>query len=1158
MFTNEVQVIIDRAKDIASSLGASELTLEAIAASVVQDSGAARLLAEALHVDESKLAQRFPTPAELTRCRGKLTVSTDAREMLSVAKALVERSPLAEHPTFIGPAHLVCALARAVMRGDAHGIDAREEERLLGLLDRSVEQAAEPARLGDLTRRLRALRNELLARVYGQDNAVHQFIEGLFSTEVVAAVDKERRQPSGLFVFAGPPGVGKTFLAELGASYLDRPIRRFDMSAYAHSHEASRLIGTPPIFQGAEPGMLTGFVQQNPNAVLLFDEIEKAHPSAILFFLQLLDAGRLEDKFTEQDVDFRNTILIFTTNVGRSLYENENSAGVHAANAAFHRSTVLDALRNERDPRTGEPFFPAPICSRLATGYPVLFDHLRVDDLARIAEVELRRVAALLERQTRQTYEISEELPLALVLREGARADARTVKARAEAFLKEEVFKACQLFADEHIDSAMDDIRKVAVELDQQHAGAVAEQIFKPSVRPSVLFVGPKHLGRMYAETISSVDWSVASSADQAFDVLTRQSVDFVLLDLSLQPPPEVTPGVPVGDFHDLSSLRTADTSVLPFDHVPLAARKYALGQQLLEHLHRRLPEIPVFLFSLAVQDDSAQDVDDELLLACVRAGGARGALRTALAARNQRDFDRKRDSFREDIERIATRLRRERIAAELAAQSQVVIFDTAPQLANRNSSLTVRCRNFRLIRAVHSADATALVSDIDRPTTCFDDVIGASAAKDALRFLHDWLREPKKYAAAGVETPRGVLLTGPPGTGKTMLARALAGESDCAFLVEAGTNFVTKYAGSGPENVRSLFARARRYAPAIVFIDEIDAIGANRGEARAGFVGHSEALTLEQLLTEMDGFSKTTSRPVIVIAATNYPEKLDPALRRRFSRVIEVELPTRDERELYLRTRLEAKTKHAVTDDMLRRIAVQTAGKSIADLEGILAEAAVMALRNEGLINDDVLSEAFETVTMGEVKGGGDLQRTARHEAGHALLMCLTGEPPIFVSIVGRGNLGGYAAFDVSEERRAHTRVDLENQICQCLGGREAERLYYDDGLGESTGPANDLEQATCIAEAMVKQFGMADEIGFVRIHDERVLLGTVGERAHAAVRRIIEEQGERARALLEKHRDSLDRIAHELLERNRLLQAELIDLLPEELRKSFGQFRV
>jgi ATP-dependent Clp protease ATP-binding subunit ClpA len=354
MFTTDAQIVINRAKDIAISQGESQFTIKAVAMSIAIDHRGARLLAQCFAIDPAELQRLFPCPNPLQRCPGKLPLSQDVREMLALAKVFIAKAPAPSHPSLIGLPHLACAVAPSLPAEALHGISLPNEARVLALLAEWVEESTRPPSLGELTRRLRALRTELLQRVYGQEHAVQQFIDGLFNTEVVAAADTERRKPCGLFIFAGPPGVGKTFLAELGSSFLDRPFKRFDMSAYAHGDEAITLAGSPRLYHGAQPGTLTDFVQRDPNALLLFDEIEKAHVSTIQLFLQILDAGRLQDKFTEQDVEFRDTIVIFTTNVGRSLYDNQNAAGVHQVNATFHRNTILDALRSEIDPHTRE------------------------------------------------------------------------------------------------------------------------------------------------------------------------------------------------------------------------------------------------------------------------------------------------------------------------------------------------------------------------------------------------------------------------------------------------------------------------------------------------------------------------------------------------------------------------------------------------------------------------------------------------------------------------------------------------------------------------------------------------------------------------------------------------------------------------------------
>ena len=412
-----------------------------------------------------------------------------------------------------------------------------------------------------------------------------------------------------------------------------------------------------------------------------------------------------------------------------------------------------------------------------------------------------------------------------------------------------------------------------------------------------------------------------ASSHAEAMEKLAVEDVDFVLLDLWV--------GVGAGAKPDRA------------DYMALEARELQQGREMLKRLHERFPLIPVYLLSFlqrageacaeadqqesdqmtgncatimldgshggtgeAVFDDEKQrqPVDDELFLACVQAGGARGLVSTDFGIGKGRSQGASAREFARTVAAIHHRLYREKKARALAKERKVLSFDTVSDLDRDRRTLNIRLCNFRLSRALDASDAGELVEDISRPATRFDDVLGATEAKKSMQFIVDWLRNPKKYHALGLRAPKGVLMAGPPGTGKTMLARAVAGESDCAFLEKSATSFVTMWQGSGPQNVRDLFARARRYAPAIVFIDEIDAIG----KARTGSSNtRAEEETLNALLTEMDGFSAAgnDNAPVIVVAATNLVKHLDEALKRRFDRTIEVEKPDRAARLTYLKS---------------------------------------------------------------------------------------------------------------------------------------------------------------------------------------------------------------------------------------------------------------
>ena len=1153
MFTDSGQAIIDLAKDYSFSSGAPELVLPCLLCAIGSHSEVGVLLSECVGLPRETLREKLPKFEQAVPCPGKLPLSESVRLVLARAREFSAEVPDRYHPGLINPRHLAAAVGVTPEACTILCVSSRSREHVMSLLASWSEQEANAPRLGELTERLRILRGELLASIFGQDHAVHTFVEALFNAEVVAEADAKRQSPRSLFVFAGPPGVGKTFLAELGAAQLQRPFKRFDMSSYSGFQQNEALIGMARSFHGSHPGSLTEFVEKNPNAVLLFDEIEKAHINTIHLFLQILDAGILEDKYHERNVSFRDTTVILTTNAGRQLYDRPNTSGVLSANSGFHRKTILDALENEKNPQTGQPFFPSAICSRLATGYPVLFNHLRINELERVVRTGLGRFAHLFERQYFKRITFDDLVPMCLVLREGARADARTLRSRAEAFAKTEVFSFCQLFKTDRIEDVLSQVDCIhfGMETDFKNTSTDVRALFEPPNRSTVLLVADSDLARHYAGSIPDVDWRTASSGEEALRVLADGIVDLVLLDLWIGP-----------------TLSSGSVTIDKFDHVPASSRRLAMGQELLRKIHERLPELPVYLLSVSQSDDENNrrgSVDEELFMACVRAGGARGTLVTSSIDTDAKSWKANCDKFGALIGQTARLLYRENAAARIAQEHKILAFDTAPHLGAKNRQAYIRLRNLRIARAIAAADAGEVLQEVERPEVRFDDVIGATAAKEELQFFIDYLKNPRRFAALGLKPPRGVLLYGPPGTGKTMLARAMAGESNLAFIPATASSFVTIWQGSGPENVRQLFERARRYAPAIVFIDEIDAIG--RVRSGASGAAHGEEMALNALLTEMDGFTgPSPDRPVFVLAATNFkvrsedqesPERstrtLDPALVRRFSRTILVDLPDAAARRTYLAQRLSENGSVAISDGAIDLLAEKSVGMSISDIEGVIEAAARTALKKGKKMNDQFLQEAIDSAREGEVKVWSPefLENTARHEAGHTIMYWLSGWWPPEVSIVARGDHGGGMRRSESEmKRETLTRDEMLARIRTCLGGRAAEILYYGSSAGLTTGASGDLEHATNIARQMICCYGMDEEFGLLVTPElfkhAEAISSPLYQQVAVAASKILKEQMEQTRSTLEQNRVHLDAVAKALQEKNRLYRSDLEELLP------------
>ena len=446
-----------------------------------------------------------------------------------------------------------------------------------------------------------------------------------------------------------------------------------------------------------------------------------------------------------------------------------------------------------------------------------------------------------------------------------------------------------------------------------------------------------------------------------------------------------------------------------------------------------------------------------------------------------------------------------------------------------------------------------------DNKKVTFDDVAGADEEKEELQEVVDFLRAPDKYTALGARIPHGLLLVGPPGTGKTLLARATAGEAGVQFLSISGSDFVEMYVGVGASRVRDLFDQAKKLAPAIIFIDEIDAVGRKRGSGLGG--GHDEKeQTLNQLLVEMDGFGRTEG--IIVLAATNRPDILDPALLRpgRFDRQIQVNRPDVKGREDILK--VHAKDKRLDESVNLKTIARSTAGFTGADLSNLLNEAAILAARNNrpAFTMEDV-DEAMMKILAGPAKKSHvasrrDLKTTAIHEAGHAVAMYRlpTHDPVRHISIIPRGRSLGATWSLPSEDSSNPTRNEMYEQIVALLGGRVAEDLFLGD---ISVGASNDIERATKLAKDMVARYGMSEKIGTVSyLDDGEVFIGRdyqttksyseqVACTIDQEVKTLIDRAYEHCRKILTENSEKLNALADYLLQNESITGAQFADLM-------------
>lgn len=456
-----------------------------------------------------------------------------------------------------------------------------------------------------------------------------------------------------------------------------------------------------------------------------------------------------------------------------------------------------------------------------------------------------------------------------------------------------------------------------------------------------------------------------------------------------------------------------------------------------------------------------------------------------------------------------------------------------------------------------------------ENPTVTFDDVAGADESKEELKEVVEFLREPQKFIQLGARIPKGVLLVGPPGTGKTLLAKAVSGEAGVPFFSISGSEFVEMFVGVGASRVRDLFEQAKRHSPCIIFVDEIDAVGRQRGAGLGGSHDEREQ-TLNQMLVEMDGFDTDTN--VIIMAATNRPDILDPALMRpgRFDRRVTLDRPDVKGREEILKVHVKGKPLDPEAD--LASVARATPGFTGADLENLVNEAAILAARrNKKSIGQPEMEEAIERVVMGPERksrliSAEEKRIIAYHEAGHAVVANAIAEadPVQKVTIVGRGQAGGVTWFRPDEDRVLMSRKKMMATLAYALGGRAAEELVFDD---ITSGASNDIEQVTRMARAMVTRMGMSSELGPMvygqaqemiflgrEISEQRDYSEDVANQIDREVRRIIDQAYGKARAILAEHREKLDAVAAKLLEVESLTREEFEAIFPPPSGKRSG----
>ena len=938
----------------------------------------------------------------------------------------------------------------------------------------------------------------LLENIYGQDNAINNFVSGYFQSRIKTLSGKEIKKPKSVFLFAGPPGVGKTFLSEQVAEALGLPFQRFDMSEYITAEEGVGLFaGTQRSYKNAKEGLVTGFVAENPRCVILFDEIEKAHLNIMNLFLQILEGGRLTDRFTEKEVSFTEAIMIFTTNAGKNLYEDSEFTNL----STIPRKKIIKALATDKKPKTDELMFPPAICSRFSAETVVMFNHLEASNLAKIAKRELDKDVDAFESATSIKVEIDKSIPSAILFSEGGKADARSVSGRAKSFFHDELYELLRL-----VSSGIGALKQINIKVSMDNCDEDSAKLFVNSQNTQILLFSNNPNITKCAQALPSIICHTVDNIEEAKKVMFNNDITLVLSDIQCN----------AKNTRKVLNVEDIDSD----------------GIEFLEYVLTKTA-VPAYI----IQEHDG-DIGEQEFLSFAKIG-ARDIITADLENPEQFNLI---ITQRCDIAYQQSKM------LKLARESKVLSYKTSQTLSEDGSVAEISLYNFHLSVVTDVEDDDNILNSISRPNIKFNKVIGAKDAKEELAYFVEYLKDPIKYIRKGVAAPKGILLYGPPGTGKTLLAKAMAGESNLTFIAAEGNQFIKE----GADGVHNIFKTARKYAPSILFVDEIDAIGKNRNVTDA----YSSILTA--FLTEMDGFKTDTSKPVFVLAATNYSvdedsaRSLDAALLRRFDRRICVDLPNKEERRQFLEMKLREHPNATISPSQLENACIRSTGMSLAELDSVFELALRMSIRSEDMvINDAIFEEAFETFNSGEKKKWDreTMLRTARHEAGHALICWLSGDKPSYLTIVSRGNHGGYMQHGDSENKFGYTKAELRSRICTSMGGRAAEIVYYGNEDGISTGPSGDIYSATKTAERMICYYGMDEEFGMSYIGSDAVTFNY--ERIRQRINQILDEELKKAVEIISANRVAIDALVDALLENSQLRENEIDEILKSTTNK-------
>lgn len=914
-----------------------------------------------------------------------------------------------------------------------------------------------------------ALNRELNKKIIGQVKAVNHLSNGYLSSSLVSSDG-----PRLIYTFAGPSGVGKTYLGSSFCELLNQheqsgyAFTEFNMEQYSHEKDAMKLFGTGVQYTDASLGTLTSKVRACPRHILLFDEIEKAHNTVIQTLLGMLDKGVAQDQTSQELINFKQCIVIFTSNLGQDVL---------AKNTQGHALNVFDVLRQTANPSSGTKL-SFEFINRLAKGYSVLFSQLRANHYLHIAEQAIKQSA-------RSNHNVTFNWPMRfssfLVRALAPEISARQLGTILSKIKADILTKSADLL-DDHSETI-------------EYAVKVNESSTQAEARQMLLFDNDRRLHNALNVLDTNVNIDHVATLESLPEQMKHQRPDALLI--------------------DSESVSQSQTSL----------------SEIVEKVREQNSSIPIFTYQLS-QLEKALQTDN----VCVD-----------VLEHFSIQLDNIKQGFRELLDKVNYYLTLEKTIQRMMSRNEAL--DYTLSVDKHDNKLVATFDNLQCKQLIQSKDLqeSALFQQ-SLPNATLDDVIGLERAKMRLTEVIGWLKHPEKLSNFGIKIPTGFLYAGPPGTGKTLLAKAVAGECKLPFFSVSAAELSSPHSSGTTENIKSVFAVARKYAPSILFIDEIDAIAGKRTANDDG-ASRDRNLTVNTILTEMDGFN-TQQEPVFVMAATNHPHLLDDALTRpgRFDETIYCDLPNSAARRTFF-VRFSQKHSMEWLEVDIEHLVSSSQGMSAAQIDQVLRESIYQAVGESKQLSPEHVKHAMIRIVYGSpseqiILSKEEKRRTAFHEAAHLLAYkILFPEFPIdFVTIEPRNQALGFVATRSPEEYESLSKRRVMDKLQVMLAGKVAEKICGGSKEEVSTGASNDIEKATQLAMHAIYEGGLDDNVGSVNVSmltrfEESELLAN----AQNAVQKWLANAESAVAELLDKNIEQLERVASALLEKESLLSNEI-----------------